>query len=291
MAEIAPITPVQESETLKKDVGEAVIVADASVDDPSKPVSGEADKPAEKLEDKQAEKPSGKPKEKPMYPNLDKPAKRKSEKKEAPKEDTALTTQKALAMVGSIPVNVLECSLSDKEKAYAIKLAKWSLIEATRNQDRAEFIRGGLHDIFELEWSCFFGREPGHSASKQEHITFTLGEDTVIATKIGSDLEARVVDSTMDEEMKEHAIKVCKLALMDKRKTTDFHKARYIKKDFDKRYGTHWNCSLGTDSHTCCNYDKKKNYIWLQIGLTSITIFKTPKIGGTSVQEKGNSSE
>lgn len=205
------------------------------------------------------------------------PGKKVRVKTEGNEEAGTLSIAESIWLVGSIPVNVIDNTLGEKEKDHAIKFAKLALTEKAGNQARAEFIKDELQAIYdEFEWTCLVASNLGKSGrpSTKPHIIFTLGPDTVVVTKNDRELEVEVLDCRMEEQMKENAIKVVQLAMICKKNEGDFAKAKYIRDEFNTKYGKYWNATVGREPQPL--YFAPNHSIRFRLGSTFITLAKCP---------------
>lgn len=222
----------------------------------------------------------------------------------ANEEVGALSTERAIWIVGNIPVHVIKSTLSDKEKVRVIKAAKLSLTEATGNQTRAEFIHGELQEAYdEFEWTCSVAHNLGFARSKTsskppQFLLLTLGPHTILVTKNDPDpFEVNISNSNMDGEQKEYAIKIAKRARREMGNESDLKISKYIATEFDVIHGHHWSCVFSTEKGIAVqcypdpyySKDLYKNYICFTLGNAKILLFQwREEVASLMLREQNN---
>ena len=83
---------------------------------------------------------------------------------------------------------------------------------------------------------------------------------------------AQVIENYLPDEMKLTALHSAAKAIEIYRKN-DYDTSVYIKVKFDKKYGPHWTCVVGSDYHTFCSFINER-YIKFILGGRKITLFQ-----------------
>jgi len=198
----------------------------------------------------------------------------KTEKGEEEINVGAMSVEVALAVLSNLPLHIKEgCTLSNKEKACAIKCAKLALLEKDGQQARSQYIRQELVETIGGEWVCIVGGFGGMSL-ENPHIEFKYGEDSILIMKSDSpvDLPIKIVDCKMEDSMKTDAIHAIKTAFLIHKRKLDI--AKHIRREFDTRYKKYWACCIyGPDGSSSFKH-KKKCLIICCRGQLNIALFK-----------------
>jgi len=158
----------------------------------------------------------------------------------------AMSEKTALAIVGQLRQDVRDCTVNDKEKAYAIKFAKLALLERDGPQARSEYVCKEMKEIFECDWICMIGEENGFagSSSEEPRVRLKLGENVflIIKNDIPKDLPMEVGQCEMDDAMKSHALKTIKIAFLALKSKSEI--AAHVSNEFMAKYGGVWQCFI-----------------------------------------------
>jgi len=196
------------------------------------------------------------------------------EEQDKTKEADLISVETAVAVLSNLPLSVQDCTLSDKEKAYAIKCAKLSLLEKDGQQARSEYIRREMEEMLGGDWSCVVGGYGGGS-SGAPHIKFRYGEHPIWVMK--NDLAAHVPlivkRCDMEEDMEQDAIRTIQYALNVYKEDMD-RAATYISKEFNARHKKCWGCFIaGPDGGSHFEF-VSDGYMWCTRGELTIELFK-----------------
>jgi len=179
----------------------------------------------------------------------------------------------AFCSTGKLPINIMECTLSDSEKEYVIKFTKLAFLEQDTMHRRAEYLCHELWVKYDIKWDCVVGQDLRVSKKdhREQYIHFTFGGETCMMAKNDSatDLPEFVIETDMDDVQKKYALEIAKLAFLEKK--NDLDRADYIGKEFDSKYGLDWQCVVGRTFDYAFNYNK---YIRFCIGLKMVYLFR-----------------
>ncbi|WVF65318.1 hypothetical protein IAT40_000044 [Kwoniella sp. CBS 6097] len=88
----------------------------------------------------------------------------------------------------------------------------------------------------------------------------------------GQQLKAVIKNVDMSEEMQQKAVDVVVASLDHHDQEKDM--AMYIKKEFDRLYGTTWHCVVGKNFGSFVTHETK-NFIYFYLGPIAILLWKT----------------
>jgi len=189
----------------------------------------------------------------------------------------AISVEVAVAVLSNLPLHIEEgCTLSDKEKACAIKCAKLALLEKDGQKARSQYIRQELVEALGGDWVCIVGGYGGMSL-EVPHIKFRYGEDSILIMKsdFPGDFPLSVAECKMEANMKEDALRTIKTAfLLHKDK---FEVAKHIKKEFDAKYEEHWHCCISGPDGSAYYTAISKSLFRCTLGKFTVNLFKSPK--------------
>jgi len=187
--------------------------------------------------------------------SLAKTAKVKTEDGVGEVQIDAMSEKTALAIVGQLRQDIRDCTVNDKEKAYAAKFAKLALLERVGPQARSDYVCKEMKEIFKCDWVCMIGEENGFvgSSSDEPRILLKLGGNTflIIKNDFPKDLPMNAPHCTMDEDMKSHALKTIKFAFLTLESKGEI--ATHARNEMAAKYGGTWQCSIhGLDGGAAC---------------------------------------
>jgi len=186
----------------------------------------------------------------------------------------AMSVEVAVAVLSNLPLHIQDCTLSDKEKACAIKCAKLALLEKDGQQARSQYIRQELVEMLGGDWMCIVGGYGGMSL-EGPHLKFRYGQDSIFIMKQGlaADLSVNVIECVMEDSKEKDAILTIKSACVLFK--TNLEIAGHVKKEFDTKYGKSWTCSVsGPDGFAAVAYSRG-NYMKCTCGQVVIRLFKS----------------
>jgi len=197
----------------------------------------------------------------------------KTEKGEEEINVGAMSVEVAVAVLSNLPLHIQDCTLSDKEKACAIKCAKLALLEKDGQQARSQHIRQELVEMLGGSWMCIIGGYGGMSL-EGPHLKFRYGEDSILILKsdFPGNLPLKVVECDMEDNIKEDAIRTIKTAFLLHKSTYDV--AKHICKEFDARHKKHWGCCIGGNDADW--YFAYRSYLCCTRGELWISLFRSP---------------
>jgi len=213
-------------------------------------------------------------------PQMVKVARGKSETDEMEDRAEEMTVAAAIRVLGSIPMQIIECTLTEQEKSHAVKSAKLALIEQSGNQALAEYISDELGAIYSFDWVCVVGQNLGAAMkpSTKPRIVFTLGESTIIVSKESAKKNGPFGCTTnihyvnMNVDMKDDALRIAQVAM---EKKDDLAMAHDIKQKFDEKYGKYWHCQVADQVLPALSFSPKLNHcITFDLGSKRIILFK-----------------
>lgn len=194
-------------------------------------------------------------------------------------EIDSMSEKRALGIVSNLRCDVRDCTLSQEEKVFAIKFAKWALLDREGPKARLEYVRAEMTEKFKCDWTCTVGEENGfvESSSKEPRIQLKLGGVMFLIMKDNTPrdvpVEARRCD--MDDDAKEVAIRTIKTAFFLHKKPYDV--AKHIARKFNGKYGKYWSCAIygpGGGWWGTCEAD---DYILCTRGELSIELTRSSK--------------
>jgi len=190
----------------------------------------------------------------------------------------AISVEVAVAVLSNLPLHIEEgCTLSDKEKACAIKCAKLALLEKDGQKARSQYIRQELVEALGGDWVCFVGGYGGMSL-EVPHIKFRYGEDSICIMKsdFPGNSPVTVAHCDMEDSLKEDALRTIKNGFfLHKSKLSEV--ARHITEEFEARHGKYWRCCIyGPDGYSF-GYHATKFLIKCTRGNLTIQLFKCPR--------------
>ncbi|ORY33052.1 dynein light chain in complex with an in vitro evolved peptide dimerized By leucine zipper [Naematelia encephala] len=93
---------------------------------------------------------------------------------------------------------------------------------------------------------------------------------TLVAHELPQKAIIKNVD--MSEEMQQRAVDTCFLAL--ERYNVEKDVAMYVKKEFDRMYGTTWHCIVGKNFGSFVTHEAR-NFIYFYLGKIAFMLWKT----------------
>ncbi|EIW65783.1 hypothetical protein TREMEDRAFT_35849 [Tremella mesenterica DSM 1558] len=89
---------------------------------------------------------------------------------------------------------------------------------------------------------------------------------------LGQGMKAIVKSVDMSEEMQQKAVEMASMA--GEKYNVEKDMAMYIKKEFDRIYGTTWHCVVGKNFGSFVTHETK-NFIYFYLGPIAILLWKT----------------